>query len=71
LVDYEEQGNGSYLDYAYLKSTDLSNPESSEEEVKLNVWMLNNPDFPNVEDHLVKTVKSLETTVIAIMIDLA
>lgn len=49
MVEYEDQGNGLFLDYAYLKSPDLSNPESTEDEIKLNVWMLSNPDFPSVE----------------------
>jgi hypothetical protein len=48
-MDYEDQGTGLPFDYAFLLSGEMSETESSDETVKMNVWMLNDPEHQNLE----------------------
>lgn len=60
IVEYEEQGNGLYFDYTYLRFPDLYDLESLDETVRMNVWSLSNPTLPKIEDFLTKSIVSID-----------
>jgi hypothetical protein len=38
-----------HVDYAFLQSSDPCDKDNAENEIKMNVWMLNNPEHQLIE----------------------